>query len=83
MTFFAGSSVHLFFTESIFTKGKNPARSVHVLKVAREVVKWGNWVEVAEHSLQVYVICQSWQEKGCSSQAETWQGKNILMKDFD
>ena len=24
-----------------------------------------------------------WQEKGCSSQAETWQVKNILMKDFD
>ena len=24
-----------------------------------------------------------WQEKGCSSQTETWQVKNILMKDFD
>ena len=24
-----------------------------------------------------------WQEKGCSSQAETWQVKNIVMKDFD
>ena len=24
-----------------------------------------------------------WQEKGCSSQAETWQVKNILMKDYD
>ena len=24
-----------------------------------------------------------WQEKGCSSQAETWQVKNILIKDFD
>ena len=24
-----------------------------------------------------------WQEKGCSSQAETWQVENILMKDFD
>ena len=24
-----------------------------------------------------------WQEKGCSSQAETWQVKNILMKEFD
>ena len=24
-----------------------------------------------------------WQEKGCSSQAETWQVENILMKNFD
>ena len=24
-----------------------------------------------------------WQEKGCTSQAETWQVENILMKDFD
>ena len=24
-----------------------------------------------------------WQERGCSSQAETWQVKNIMMKDFD
>ena len=27
---------------------------------------------------------KSWQEKGCSSQAETFQGKDIqVMKDFD
>ena len=26
---------------------------------------------------------KSWQEKGCSSQAETWQVKNIVTKDFD
>ena len=24
-----------------------------------------------------------WQEKGCSSQAETWQVRNLLMKEFD
>ena len=28
-------------------------------------------------------IVKSWQEKGCSSRAETWQVKNILMKNFD
>ena len=28
-------------------------------------------------------FAKSWQEKGCSSQAETWQVENILMKDFD
>ena len=37
----------------------------------------------------VFAVCEcmsfakSWQEKGCSSQAETWQVENILMKDFD
>ena len=44
-------------------------------------------IKVTDHSfgsLWVYVICQiMWQEKGCSSQAETWQVKNILMKDYD
>ena len=34
-------------------------------------------------SLWVYMsFAKSWQEKGYSSQAETWQVKNILMKDF-
>ena len=28
-------------------------------------------------------FAKSWQEKGYNSQAETWQVKNILMKDFD
>ena len=28
-------------------------------------------------------FAKSRQEKGCSSQAETWQVKNTLMKDFD
>ena len=43
-------------------------------------------VKVAEHSLAVceYMsFAKLWQEKGCSLQAETWQVKNILMKDFD
>ena len=26
---------------------------------------------------------KSWQEEGCSSQAETWQVKSTLMKNFD
>ena len=28
-------------------------------------------------------FAKSLQEKGCSSQAETWQVKNILIKDCD
>ena len=44
-------------------------------------------VKVAEHSFGsswVYVICQIMAREGLlSSQAETWQVKNTLMKDFD
>ena len=28
-------------------------------------------------------FAKSWQEKGCCSQAETWQVKSVLIKDFD
>jgi len=38
---------------------------------------------VAEHSFGSLSFAKSWQENGCSSQAETWQVKNVLMKDFD
>ena len=44
------------------------------------------FIKVAEHNLAVceYMsLAKSWQEKGYSSQAETRQVKNILMKDFD
>ena len=44
------------------------------------VLRWLNTVwAVCEYML----FAKSWQGKGCSSQAETWQVKNILMKDFD
>ena len=42
-------------------------------------------VKVAEHSLAVCAymsFAKSRQGKDCSSQAETWQVKNILMEDF-
>ena len=28
-------------------------------------------------------FAKSWKEKGCCLQAETWQVKNVLMKDFE
>ena len=54
----------------------------------------GNLIRVSEEFelgwlTTVLAVCEYmsfaklWQEKGCSSQAETWQVKNILMKDFD
>ena len=42
--------------------------------------------KVAERSLAVceYMeFAKSWQEKSCGSQDDTWEVKNILMKDFD
>ena len=46
----------------------------------RVVLRWLNTVlAVSEYRS----FAKLWQEKGCSSQAETWQVKNILMKDFD
>ena len=32
--------------------------------------------------LSICRFAKSWQEKGCSIQAETWQGNNILMEVF-
>ena len=52
---------------------------------------WGEWVNVSPLRWLNTVLAVSeymsfanlWQEKGCSSQAETWQVENILMKGFD
>ena len=44
----------------------------------------GQSIKVAEQAVCEYMsFAKSWKGKGCSSQAETWQVKNILMKDFD
>ena len=41
------------------------------------------WLNTVLAFCEYMSFAKSWQEKGCSSQAETWQGKNILIKDFD
>ena len=49
----------------------------------------GVYIKVAQHSFVGQFVTnnmsftKSWQEKGCSSQAKTWQVNNILIKDFD
>ena len=55
--------------------------------IFQEKVK--NWRYVILRWLNtVLVVCEytsfakSWREKGCNSQAETWQVQNTLMKDF-
>ena len=45
------------------------------------VLRWLNTVLAVCECIS---FAKSWQEKGCSLQAETWQVKNILrIKDFD
>ena len=41
------------------------------------------WLNTVLTVCEFMSFAKSWKEKGCSSQAETWQVKNILMKDFD
>ena len=48
--------------------------------LGRATLRWLNTVlAVCEYMS----FAKSWQEKRCSSYTETWQVKNILMKDFD
>ena len=41
------------------------------------------WLNTVLAVCEYILFAKSWQEKGCSSQAETWQVKNTLMKGFD
>ena len=51
-----------------------------LILVIRFMLRWLNTVlAVSEYRS----FAKLWQERGCSSQAETWQVKNIMMKDFD
>ena len=54
-----------------------PMYDIHELCLSKQLAI-GNVVVVLYMS-----FAKLWQEKGCSSQAEIWQVKNILMKDFD
>ena len=41
------------------------------------------WLNTVLAVCDYMLFAKSWQEKGCSSQAETWEVKNTLIKDFD
>jgi len=41
------------------------------------------WLNTVLAVCEYILFAKSWQEKGCSSQAETWPVKNTLMKGFD
>ena len=44
---------------------------------------FGWWLNTVLAVCDYMSFAKSWQEKGCCSQAETWQVKNVLIKDFD
>ena len=70
--FVFGSSVllHIFF---ILT-------AAGLAQVEETALRWLNTVLAVSGYMS---FANLWQEKGCSSQAETWQVENILRKDFD
>ena len=51
-----------------------------IAEADRRLLRWLNTVLAV---FEYMSFAKSWQEESCSSQAETWQVKNILMKDFD
>ena len=55
----------------------NYKRGETTLILAR--LRWLNTVLAVSEYMS---FAKLWQEKGCSSQAETWQMENISMKDF-
>ena len=61
---------------------ENPGKEVdQLLLIIIEKELW--WLSTVLEVCEYMSFAKSWQEKGCSSQAETLQVKNILMKDFD
>ena len=50
------------------------------LKTCLFILRWLNTVLAVSEYMS---FAKLWQEKGCCSQAETWQVENILMKDFE
>ena len=48
-----------------------------------KIEKYLRWLNTVLAVCEYVSFAKSWQEKGSSSQAETMQVKNILMKDFD
>ena len=42
-----------------------------------------SWLSTVLAVSEYWSFAKLWQEKGYSSQAQTWQVKNTMMKDFD
>ena len=46
----------------------------------RQRVRYLRWLNSVLAFSEYMLFAKLWQEKGCCSQAETWQAENILMK---
>ena len=55
----------------------------YTINWVNEIYYYLRWLNTVLAVCEYMSFAKSWQEKGCSSQAETWQVKNILIKDFD
>ena len=53
------------------------------LELIKNILTCLRWLNTVLAVSEYMSFANLWQEKGCSSQAETWQIENILMKDFD
>ena len=58
-------------------------RNFHSFEACAVLMTDLRWLNTVLAVSEYRSFAKLWQEKGCSSQAETWQVKNILMKDFD
>ena len=58
-----------------------PTNKIKYFTNSQMVELW--WLNTVLAVCECMPFAKSWQEGGCSSQVETWQVKNILMKDFD
>ena len=52
-------------------------------QLTKFILKQLRWLNTVLGVSKYMLFAKSWQEKCCSSQAETWQVKNTLMKDYD
>ena len=69
--------------ENFHAPGENRTRDP--ASFCQQVDDWTllRWLNTVLAVCEYMSFARSWQEKGCSSKAETWQVKNMLMKDYD
>ena len=79
----------------LFSSSKNLKKKLHSLVTTpasdtcsfscKRVIRYFQlrWLNTVLAVCEYTLFAKLWQEKGCSSQAETWQVTNILMKEFD
>ena len=67
----------LYNSSEVFVPAKQYGNTIH----SPWILRWLNTILAVSDEYMSFA--KLWQEKGCSSQAETWRVENVLMKDFD